>query len=174
MTTQGEDTVQKRGPGRPRKESPQVVDAVLQVAGAATPNISEGTGEVEEPETVVEPGPEPLPKGVNSGDLFASEDELELEIKHRGQIWSFKYKDLTWGDKNYCIDQAQVWEGDTFRFSVQKYYAAALTRMIISSPIRPITDLTLQKLDRAVGEKLIQIVPNPVEDAATLDEVKKV
>ena len=180
MTMQGEDTVQKKGPGRPRKKSRQSVDAVLQVASAATPNITEvnndgeGTGEVEETVTVVEPGPEPLPKGMNSGDLFASEDELELEIVHKGQTWSFTYKDLTWGDKNYCIDAAQVWEGDTFRFSVQKYYAAALTRMIIQSPIRPITDITLQKLDRAVGEKLIQIVPNPVEDAATLDEVKKV
>jgi len=176
MTTQGEDTEQKRGPGRPRKKSIQSVDAVLQVASVATPSIDKGTGEVEEmvEETVVGPGSEPLPKGVNSGDLFASEDEIELEIKHKGQTWAFKYKDLTWGDKNYCIDQAQVWEGDTFRFSVQKYYAAALTRMIISSPIRPITDLTLQKLDRAVGEQLIQIVPNPVEDAATLDEVKKV
>ena len=177
MTTQGEDTEQRRGPGRPRKKSsPQVVDAVLQVASVIDPktgdDIGTGTGTVED--TVVAPGPEPIPKGVDSGDLFASEDERELEIVHKGRTWTFRYKDLTWGDKNYCIDQAQQWEGDSFKFSVQKYFAAALTRMITSSPIRPITELTLQKLDRVVGEKLITIVPSPVEDTAALDEVKKV
>ena len=46
--------------------------------------------------------------------------------------------------------------------------------MLVDTPIRPITEMTLQSLDRAVGEKLIQIVPNPVEDTAILDEVKKV
>ena len=144
MTTQGEGTVQKKR-GRPRKTiPPQAVEAALQVAGA---DIDSGTGTVGEP---ADPGPPP--KGVNSGDLFASEEESELEIVHKGQTWTFRYKDLTWGDKNYCIDQAQIWEGESFRFSVQRYYAAALTRMITSSPIRPITEITLQKLDRAVGE----------------------
>ena len=175
MTTEGPGARRKRGRGRPAnivgdRTSPQVVEDALQVADASTTNT--GTGEVEE--MVVTPGPEPLPKGVDSGDLFASEDEQELEIVHKGQTWTFRYRDLTWGDKNYCIDQAQQWEGDQFKFSVQRYFAAALTRMIISSPIRPITELTLQKLDRVVGEKLITIVPSPVEETAALDEVKKV
>ena len=164
MTTQGDGTV-KRKRGRPRKNpvSEQVI------------NDQEGTGEGMAQASVTTPAEEPLPRGVNSGDLFASEEEHELEIVHKGQTWSFKYKDLTWGDKNYCIDQAQQWDtdGGSFKFSIQKYFAAALTRMLTSTPIRPITEMTLQSLDRAVGEKLIQIVPNPVEDTEILDEVKK-
>ena len=164
MTTQGDGTV-KRKRGRPRKNpvSEQVI------------NDQEGTGEGMAQASVTTPAEEPLPRGVNSGDLFASEEEHELEIVHKGQTWSFKYKDLTWGDKNFCIDQAQQWDtdGGSFKFSIQKYFAAALTRMLTSTPIRPITEMTLQSLDRAVGEKLIQIVPNPVEDTEILDEVKK-
>ena len=164
MTTQGDGTV-KRKRGRPRKTpvSEQVI------------NDQEGTGEGMAQASVTTPAEEPLPRGVNSGDLFASEEEHELEIVHKGQTWSFKYKDLTWGDKNFCIDQAQQWDtdGGSFKFSIQKYFAAALTRMLTSTPIRPITEMTLQSLDRAVGEKLIQIVPNPVEDTEILDEVKK-
>ena len=164
MTTQGDGTV-KRKRGRPRKNpvSEQVI------------NDQEGTGEGMAQASVTTPAEEPLPRGVNSGDLFASEEEHELEIVHKGQTWSFKYKDLTWGDKNFCIDQAQQWDtdGGSFKFSIQKYFAAALTRMLTSTPIRPITEMTLQSLDRAVGEKLIQIVPNPVEDTEFLDEVKK-
>ena len=164
MTTQGDGTV-KRKRGRPRKNpvSEQVI------------NDQEGTGEGMAQASVTTPAEEPLPRGVNSGDLFASEEEHELEIVHKGQTWSFKYKDLTWGDKNFCIDKAQQWDtdGGSFKFSIQKYFAAALTRMLTSTPIRPITEMTLQSLDRAVGEKLIQIVPNPVEDTEILDEVKK-
>ena len=164
MTTQGDGTV-KRKRGRPRKNpvSEQVI------------NDQEGTGEGMAQASVTTPAEEALPRGMNSGDLFASEEEHELEIVHKGQTWSFKYKDLTWGDKNFCIDQAQQWDtdGGSFKFSIQKYFAAALTRMLTSTPIRPITEMTLQSLDRAVGEKLIQIVPNPVEDTEILDEVKK-
>jgi len=168
MTTQGsgQDIIKKRGPGRPRKsESSQAVKTDPQVV-----DIIEGVGSVQD---TVAPEPELIPKGMHSGDLFASEDEHEIEIIHKGQVWSFKYKDLSWGDKNYCIDQAQVWEGETFRFSIQKYYASALTRMLTQSPIRPVTAMTLDKLDRGVGDKLIAIVPNPIEDTSVLDEVKK-
>ena len=164
MTTQGEGT-EKRRRGRPRKNP--VAEQVI--------NDQEGTGAGMAQDSVTTPADDSLPKGVNSGDLFASEEEKELEIVHKGQVWVFRYKDLTWGDKNYCIDQAQQWdtEGGSFKFSIQKYFASALTRMLTSTPIRPITEMTLQNLDRAVGEKLIQIVPNPVEDTEILDEVKK-
>ena len=168
MTTQG-DGAAKRKRGRPRKNPDSMV-----IEGDVVDQTGIGTGTAQA--TDVTPGSEPLPKGVNSGDLFASEEEHELEIVHKGQVWSFKYKDLTWGDKNYCIDQAQQWDADgsSFKFSVQKYFASALQRMLTQTPIRPVTELTLQSLDRAVGEKLIAIVPNPVEDTSILDEVKKV
>jgi len=169
MTTQGDGTV-KRKRGRPRKNPASTEGTVIEGTVVDQTDIGIGTVSEDTPESV------PLPRGVNSGDLFASEEEHELEIVHKGQVWSFRYKDLTWGDKNYCIDQAQQWDTDgaSFRFSVQKYFAAALTRMLTSTPIRPVTELTLQNLDRAVGEKLISIVPNPVEDTSVLDEVKKV
>jgi len=96
--------------------------------------------------------------------LFASQEEKSIEIIHAGRKWIFKYRELTWGDKNLCIDDAQSWDQvGGFNFSISKYYAAALTRMLTVTPIRPITEVTLNRLDRAIGERLVEIVPQPVE-----------
>ena len=63
-----------------------------------------------------------------------------------------------------CIDEAQSWDQvGGFNFSISKYYASALTRMLTVTPIRPITETTLHRLDRAIGERLVEIVPQPVE-----------
>ena len=79
---------------------------------------------------------------------------------------------MSWGQKNACVDEAQRWDPEAgFQFSVSKYYAAALTRMLTDTPIHPVTETTLNQLDRAIGEKLISLVPQPVEQ--DLDEVKK-
>ena len=43
--------------------------------------------------------------------------------------------------------------------------------MLTDTPIRPITETTLNQLDRSIGEKLTSIVPQPVEQA--VDDVKK-
>jgi len=113
-----------------------------------------------------------LPLGIDPSVLYAGHDEKVLEIVHAGQRWEFKYKELSWGQKNACIDEAQQWDADTgFRFSVSKYYAAALTRMLTDTPIRPITETTLNQLDRSIGERLVSIVPQPVETA--VNDVKK-
>lgn len=135
----------------------------------------EAVNEPEEPVgTNVEPT-EPsgsLPMGTDSSFLFAGREEKVLEIVHAGQRWQFKYKDLSWGQKNACVDEAQRWDPEAgFQFSVSKYYAAALTRMLTDTPIHPVTETTLNQLDRAIGEKLISLVPQPVEQ--DLDEVKK-
>ena len=135
----------------------------------------EAVNEPEEPVgTNVEPT-EPsgsLPMGTDSSFLFAGREEKVLEIVHAGQRWQFKYKDLSWGQKNACVDEAQRWDPEAgFQFSVSKYYAAALTRMLTDTPIHPVTETTLNQLDRAIGEKLISLVPQPV--VQDLDEVKK-
>ena len=135
----------------------------------------EAVNEPEEPVgTNVEPT-EPsgsLPMGTDSSFLFAGREEKVLEIVHAGQRWQFKYKDLSWGQKNACVDEAQRWDPEAgVQFSVSKYYAAALTRMLTDTPIHPVTETTLNQLDRAIGEKLISLVPQPVEQ--DLDEVKK-
>ena len=135
----------------------------------------EAVNEPEEPVgTNVEPT-EPsgsLPMGTDSSFLFAGREEKVLEIVHAGQRWQFKYKDLSWGQKNACVDEAQRWDPEAgFQFSVSKYYAAALTRILTDTPIHPVTETTLNQLDRAIGEKLISLVPQPVEQ--DLDEVKK-
>ena len=135
----------------------------------------EAVNEPEEPVgTNVEPT-EPsgsLPMGTDSSFLFAGREEKVLEIVHAGQRWQFKYKDLSWGQKNACVDEAQRWDPEAgFQFSVSKYYAAALTKMLTDTPIRPITETTLNQLDRSIGEKLTSIVPQPVEQA--VEEIKK-
>ena len=43
----------------------------------------------------------------------------------------------------------------------------------MDTPIRPITETTLAKLDRRIGEQLISIVPNPVETPQETEEIKK-
>ena len=109
---------------------------------------------------------EELPLGTDSSALFATKTEQTLEIIHEGKRYLFKYKDLTWGEKNACVDAAQSWDQNAgFSFSVSKYYAAALTRMLTDTPIRPITETTLNQLDRRIGEQLIAIVPQPVESS---------
>ena len=105
-----------------------------------------------------------LPLGEDSSALFASGQEKIIEVVHAGKRWIFKYKEMTWGEKNACVDAAQTWDQNAgFSFSISKYYAAALTRMLTETPIRPITETTLSKLDRAIGEQLVAIVPQPVE-----------
>ena len=152
----------KRGRGRPRKNNGEVT--------MVEENIAASEEDVEVvPEVVVE---EALPMGNDPSVLYAGREEHSLEIIHAGQRWVFKYKDLSWGQKNECIDLAQQWDTDAgFKFSVTKYYAAALTKMLTSGPIKPITETTLNQLDRQIGEKLIAIVPQPVE--AAVEDVKK-
>jgi hypothetical protein len=114
-----------------------------------------------------------LPMGTDASLLYAGREEKVLEIIHAGQRWHFKYKDLSWGQKNACIDEAQKWDTiEGFKFSVSKYYAAALTRMLTDTPIRPVTETTLNNLDRVIGEQLIALVPQPVEPS--VEAVKKV
>ena len=161
----------KRGRGRPRK---------VQTEGNMVSNDSFDAGPVIEP--VQEPVQEvpqevpvvsdELPMGTDGSLLYAGREEKVLEIVHDGQRWAFKYKELSWGQKNACIDEAQQWDAtEGFKFSVSKYYAAALTRMLTDTPINPITETTLNNLDRAIGEKLIALVPQPVEQ--NVEEIKK-
>jgi hypothetical protein len=158
----------KRGRGRPRK---------VQTEDNMVNNDSFDGGSVVEPvqevvqDTPVVPSDE-LPMGIDGSLLLAGREEKVLEIVHAGQRWQFKYKDLSWGQKNTCIDEAQQWDADEgFKFSVSKYYAAALTRMLTDTPISPVTETTLNSLDRAIGEKLIALVPQPVEQ--NVEEAKK-
>ena len=114
-----------------------------------------------------------IQEGSNPGGLFASEEEKTLEVLHQGKKWIFKYKEMAWGDKNKCLDEAQTWKDGEFQFSISKYYAIALTRMLTQTPVRPITEMTLQKLVRTVGEQLTAIVPQPIEAPPDLSALKK-
>ena len=158
MVQEGKGTGRKRG--RPRK-NPEATQQVKDQEGSEDM--------VQETETVAED----FPMGVDSGSLFASEEIKTLELIFKGQKWVFTYKDLTWGDKNMCVDQAQDWENGEFKFSVNKYYVKALSLMLVDTPIRPITETTLAKLDRRIGEQLVAIVPNPVEMPGEVEDLKK-
>ena len=158
MVQEGKGTGRKRG--RPSKKSEAEQQA----------KDHEGSEDmVQETATIKED----YPVGTDSGSLFASEETKTLEIIFKGQKWVFTYKDLTWGDKNACVDQAQEWENGEFKFSVNKYYVKALSLMLVDTPIRPITETTLAKLDRRIGEQLVAIVPNPVEMPGEVEDLKK-
>ena len=159
MVQEGKGTGRKRG--RPSKKS----EANQQVKD------QEGSEDMVKETEVIE---EEIPVGTDSGILFASEETKTLEIIFKGQKWVFTYKDLTWGDKNTCVDQAQEWNNGEFTFSVNTYYVKALSLMLVDTPIRPITETTLAKLDRRIGEQLIAIVPNPVEVPGEVEDLKKV
>ena len=137
---------EKRGPGRPRKS---------QVEEEAQDQVEDST--IEE---VVD-----LEEGTDPSALYADSSEHVLELQLKGKKWTFYYRDMTWGEKSECIDAAQIWGDGTFKFSIFRYYAMALQKMLIRSPIRPMTETTLKKLSREVGEALISIVPTPVEES---------
>jgi hypothetical protein len=143
---------EKRGPGRPRK---------VKEEGMEQDDSQQGTGEEE------------LEEGKDPSVLFADSIEHKLELNYKGQKWTFQYRDMTWGENNECIDAAQIWEQGDFRFSISKYYVMALQKMLIRSPVRPITETTLMKLNREIGEALQSIVPNPVEQGE-VEAIKKV
>ena len=138
----------KRGPGRPRKSSQAEEEAQAQVEDSTT-----------EEETV------DLEEGTDPSALYADSSEHVLELQLKGKKWTFYYRDMTWGEKSECIDAAQIWGDGDFKFSIFRYYAMALQKMLVRSPIRPMTETTLQKLSREVGEALISIVPTPVEES---------
>ena len=143
---------EKRGPGRPRK--------------VEDPGLDEEQGDQQETEKELEEGTDP-------SVLFADSNEHSLELQYQGKKWTFYYRDMTWGEKNECVDAAQVWDSGDFSFSISKYYVMALQKMLIRSPVRPITETTLSRLNRDIGEALTSIVPNPMEQGA-VEAVKKV
>lgn len=121
--------------------------------------------EVEEVEQELEVGTDP-------GELYANEEIQELEIVHKGKKWVFKYKDLSWKQKYDCVDAATVMDGENVGFFIGKYYVLALTKMLVDSPIKPLTETTISKLDKNVGAQLLAIVPPPA-DPALVDGLKK-
>jgi len=113
-----------------------------------------------------------LEMGSDPTELFADKNEKELVITHNDKKWIFKYKDLSWKEKYDCVDAATSMNGDDFGFSLGKYYVIALSKMLTSSPISPITETTISKLDKNVGSQLLAIVPNP-SDPSVIASVKK-
>ena len=115
------------------------------------------------------------PESTDSGTLQAEDSVKDhtLEFVFKGKKWSFHYREMTWGEKNDCIDAAQIWTNGEFKFSISKYYVMALQKMLTRSPIRPITETTLARLSRDIGEALTSIVPNPMEEGE-VEAVKKV
>jgi len=134
----------KRGPGRPKKS---------QAEEEAQDQLEDGTEEQE------------LEEGTDPSALYADGAEHSLELHHQGKKWTFYYREMTWGEKSECIDAAQIWSDGDFKFSIFRYYAMALQKMLVRSPIRPISETTLRKLSREIGEALISIVPAPVEES---------
>ena len=116
---------------------------------------------------------EEIQEGTDPSILFADSNEHTLEFVFKGKKWSFHYREMTWGEKNDCIDAAQIWTNGEFKFSISKYYVMALQKMLTRSPIRPITETTLARLSRDIGEALTSIVPNPMEEGE-VEAVKKV
>ena len=106
-----------------------------------------------------------LEAGTNPGDLFTETEEKTLEIVHKNKKWVFKYKDLSWKDKYDCVDAAASIEGEDFSFSLSRYYMTALGKMLTHSPIQPLTETTISRLDKDVGAQLISIVPPPADEA---------
>ena len=105
--------------------------------------------------------------GTNGQELFVSEDTKTLEVYHNKKKWVFTYKDLSWAEKYKCVDAAQIWSQGEFSFSLSNYYVAAITAMIIDSPIKPFTETTLSKLDASVVAQLLTIVPPPADPDAS-------
>lgn len=98
---------------------------------------------------------------------------LTLEIDGEQTTWN--YNDLSFYEKQKCISKATVIsqvEGEyTYNFDLAIYYTEALSRMLVAAPI-PITTTTLQNLKASIGDRLISIVPAPLEGGST-EAIKK-
>ena len=143
------------------QERPESTDSgtLLQAEGLVTDETADQEEEIQE--------------GTDPSILFADSNEHTLEFVYKDKKWSYHSRDMTWGEKNDCIDAAQIWTNGEFKFSISKYYVMALQKMLTRSPIRPITETTLARLNRDIGETLTSIVPNPMEEGE-VEAVKKV
>jgi len=140
----------------------------------STSTVTSSEDEVQSTTSTIEETPqEPVvPTGSDGTELFVNESTKVLEIYHNEKKWVFTYRILSWAEKYKCVDAAQIWTQGEFSFSLSAYYSAALTAMIIDSPVRPFTDTTLQKLDTDVVTQLLTIVPPPA-DPEIPDAAKK-
>lgn len=103
-----------------------------------------------------------------------STDSLTIEID--GEEATFEYINLSWYEKQQCISKATVItpneKGETsFIFDVSTYYTEALLKMITVAPF-PITLQVLQNLKSEIGDKLMSIVPMPLDNSQR-EAVKK-
>ena len=111
-------------------------------------------------------------------DLFADTETLNtLNVKFKGNVWEFKYRNLSWGEKSKILDNAYKIEGDSVRFSASSYILQCLETMIVDSPIHRderliFSGMVLAKLDPSVIEQLSQICPS-TSVAEEMEEVKK-
>ena len=104
----------------------------------------------------------------------AEPNVLTFEID--GQETTWEYRDLSWYEKNQCIAKATVIIPDkdgntTFSFDPAIYYSEALLKMITAAPL-PITPQSIQNLRSEIGDRLVSIVPVPL-DGGNRDEIKK-
>ena len=119
-------------------------------------------------------------KDVN--DLFAdTQVENSIIIRHKGNDWEFRYRNLTWREKYEALEKAYVYftfkdkngkDVSDVKYTPTNYFIACLCLMITSSPFPVVSEAILNSLDIAVMDQLVSICPAMNSDAVD-KEVKK-
>ena len=109
--------------------------------------------------------------GKDINELFATQETKEKVITHKGKVWVFHYRELTWAEKNKIVSQATVIERNKdAHFEVDKYLRLSFIKMELELNGHKLTAIELVKLDEKVGNLLEDIVPKAQEIIKKEDE----
>jgi len=102
-----------------------------------------------------------MKEGTDGNELYVDRTEKEKAIRHNGKIWRFKYRELTWAEKNRAISAAgSIDENKVGHFDVDKYNRVCLSKMLTETPFKEDLGIALIKLDPEVGNQLAELVPS--------------
>ena len=103
--------------------------------------------------------------------LYANREPKELEIEYNGATYLFKYRPLTWAERNRVMSEAlTVDANDKGHFDLDKYQRGCLQRMLTEHPFDEDLAVALVKLDDEIGRKLAEIVPRSLRVVSEEEE----
>jgi len=102
-----------------------------------------------------------LAEGTDGSELYVDQTEKIKVIEHNGKVWRFKYRELTWAEKNRALSAAgSIDENREAHFDLDKYQRMCLSKMLTETPFKEDITVALIKLDHEVGDQLAELVPS--------------
>ena len=94
--------------------------------------------------------------------VFKSDELREVTIKHEGEKYVLKLRDLGWTEVNKVLSKCTSYTADRRGvFDLDQYYREALIAMVAESPWGPFNHQLLVRFSSEFGAKLEALVPVP-------------